>query len=68
MNEKGENRGIVTDNPYYGTFQGVTNYYSPQNNLHPSSPSSYPCTYYQQQGCHVLPGIIIQLQHIHAFL
>ncbi|ESW19886.1 hypothetical protein PHAVU_006G163700 [Phaseolus vulgaris] len=55
MNEKGENRGIVTDNPYYGTFQGVTNYYSPQNHLYPSSPSSYPCTYYQQQGCHVLP-------------
>ncbi|QCD76996.1 large subunit ribosomal protein L18Ae [Vigna unguiculata] len=49
MGEKGENKEIVSDNPYYGTFQGVTNYYPPQ---YPSSSSS---SHHQQQGYHGFP-------------
>ncbi|RDX61072.1 60S ribosomal protein L18a-like protein, partial [Mucuna pruriens] len=54
MSEEGKNREIVTDNPYYGTFQGVANYYPPYNQ-HPSSPSSIPYAYYQRQGNYAIP-------------
>ncbi|KAK7331350.1 hypothetical protein VNO77_25573 [Canavalia gladiata] len=53
MNEEGKNRGIATtDNPYYGTFQGVANYYPPHN---PLASSGSPYGYYQGQGYHVVP-------------
>ncbi|KAL2341145.1 hypothetical protein Fmac_009085 [Flemingia macrophylla] len=53
MSEEGKNKEIVTDNnnPYYGTFQGVTNCYP--HNQHPYSPSIVPYAHYQQQGYHV---------------
>ncbi|XP_020221850.1 60S ribosomal protein L18a-like protein [Cajanus cajan] len=55
MSEEGKNRGIAIDNenPYYGTFQGVTNYYP--HNQHPPSPSGVPYAYYQRQGYHSIP-------------
>ncbi|XP_014517437.1 60S ribosomal protein L18a-like protein [Vigna radiata var. radiata] len=47
MSEKRENKEMVSDdnNPYYGTFQGVTNCYPP----------SFPSAYHQQQPYHFLP-------------
>ncbi|KAH1146401.1 hypothetical protein AAZX31_15G090900 [Glycine max] len=53
MNEDGKNRGIgiATENPYYGTFQGVANHYPPQ---HQQPPVPY-ANYYQRQGYHVVP-------------
>ncbi|CAJ1962221.1 unnamed protein product [Sphenostylis stenocarpa] len=57
MSERGKDEGIVIENPYYGTFQGVTNYYPLQCNHPPSFSAALPRTYYQQQGHHVVPGI-----------
>ncbi|KAK7303132.1 hypothetical protein RJT34_14033 [Clitoria ternatea] len=49
----GKNRGITMDNPYYGTFQGVANYYPSHNpSISPVAPYTY-C--YQGQGHHVIP-------------
>ncbi|RZB82208.1 60S ribosomal protein L18a-like protein [Glycine soja] len=57
MSEDEKNReiGIATDNPYYVTFQGVANHFPPQHQ-HPQSPSA---NYYQRQGYHVVPVVIV---------
>ncbi|XP_061374309.1 large ribosomal subunit protein eL20z-like [Gastrolobium bilobum] len=52
MNDEGKNRGIATDNPYYGTFQGVANYYP---TAAPPAPYGGPHAYYQGQGYVAVP-------------
>ncbi|TKY71989.1 60S ribosomal protein L18a protein [Spatholobus suberectus] len=54
MSEEVKNIGIAPDIPHYGTFQGVANYYPPQNQ-HPPSPSGVPYAHYHRQGYHVVP-------------
>ncbi|XP_057430052.1 60S ribosomal protein L18a-like protein [Lotus japonicus] len=57
--EEGTNRGIATDHHYYGTFQGVANYYPSPPPPNPNSPASNggAYAYYQGQGqgYHALP-------------
>lgn len=51
--EEGRNRGIATDHPYYGTFQGVANYYpSPVPPASYGGPHHHHAYYCQGQGYH----------------
>lgn len=72
MSEEGKNRAIAIDfpnQPYYGTFQGVANYYPPPPPPHPQSqpqvvvlpqpippPGMYGGPQYYQQGYQTVPG------------
>ncbi|XP_028767139.1 60S ribosomal protein L18a-like protein [Neltuma alba] len=72
MSEEGKNRGVVTDHPrqpYYGTFQGVANYYpaapppppQPQPVVGFPQPIPPPATYgaHYYQGYQTVPGYAV---------
>ncbi|CAK8530923.1 unnamed protein product [Lathyrus sativus] len=57
MSEEDKNRENISNHPYYGTFQGVANYYphhNPSNDLYGGIH-----TYYQGQEHHVLPVRVV---------